>query len=78
MVNRKTEFERRQFTTAFGVPTWVVSLEDLIISKIIWIQEYQSDRQMDDIKNLSRNEKADKAYIVLWCKNLGLNTLKLI
>ncbi len=27
---RETEFERRQFTTAFGFPMWVVSLEDLI------------------------------------------------
>jgi predicted nucleotidyltransferase component of viral defense system len=75
---RGKEFDRRQFTTAFGFPMWVVSLEDLILSKIIWIQEYQSERQMEDIKNLLRNDKADMAYIQEWCQKLGLNTFNLL
>lgn len=75
---RETEFERRQFTLAFGFPMWVVSLEDLVLSKVIWIQEYQSERQMEDIKNLLRNDKADMVYIKSWCHQLGLNTFNLI
>jgi hypothetical protein len=75
---REKEFERRQFTTMFGFPMWVVSLEDLILSKIIWIQEYQSERQIEDIKNLLRNDKADMAYIQVWCQKLTLNTFNLI
>jgi hypothetical protein len=75
---RETEFERRQFTTTFGFPMWVVSLEDLILSKIIWIQEYQSERQIEDVKNLLRNDKADMAYIQVWCQKLSLNTFNLI
>jgi hypothetical protein len=75
---RETEFERRQHTTAFGFPMWVVSLEDLILSKIIWIQDYQSERQMEDIKNLLRNDKADMVYIQHWCKKMDLNKFKLL
>jgi predicted nucleotidyltransferase component of viral defense system len=75
---REMEFERRQFTTAFGFPMWVVSLEDLILSKIIWIQEYQSERQMEDVKNLLRNDKADMTYIKVWCQKMDLNTFNLI
>lgn len=75
---REKEFERRQFTTTFGFPMWVVSLEDLILSKIIWIQEYQSERQIEDVKNLLRNDKADMAYIQVWCQKLSLNTFNLI
>jgi hypothetical protein len=75
---REQEFERRQFTTTFGFPMWVVSLEDLILSKIIWIQEYQSERQIEDVKNLLRNDKADMAYIQVWCRKLSLNTFNLI
>jgi hypothetical protein len=75
---REYEFQRRIRTSAFGFPTWIVSIEDLIISKIIWIQDYQSDRQMDDIRNLLLNEKADRHYIINWCKNLNLETYNLI
>jgi Nucleotidyl transferase AbiEii toxin, Type IV TA system len=75
---RITEFERRQFTTKFGFPMWVVSLEDLILSKIIWIQDYQSERQMEDIRNLLRNDKAEMDYIRSWCQRLALNTFSLI
>ena len=75
---RETEFQRRQLTTAFGFPMWVVSVEDLIISKIIWIQEYQSDRQIDDIRNLLLNENADKIYIKSWCNKLQLETYNLV
>jgi hypothetical protein len=75
---REHEFGRRIQTMAFGFPTWVVSIEDLILSKIIWIQDYQSDRQIDDIKNLLLNEQADKNYIIDWCEKLDLKTYNLI
>jgi Nucleotidyltransferase of unknown function (DUF6036) len=75
---REHEFARRIKTLAFGFPTWIVSIEDLIISKIIWIQDYQSDRQMDDIRNLLLNEQADREYINKWVKILELQTYNLL
>ena len=43
------EFSRRRKMTLDGVELWVVSLEDLIIAKVKWIQDFQSDRQINDI-----------------------------
>ena len=76
-VYRQTEFDRRIKTNVFGFDIWLVSLEDLIISKIIWIQELQSDRQISDIENLLTNEDADKTYIRDWCQKLHLETFNI-
>ncbi len=75
---RQLEFSRRMLTNAYGFDVWIVSIEDLIISKIAWIQELQSDRQIDDIKNLLLNPIADKTYIQDWCQNLDFNTFNLL
>jgi hypothetical protein len=75
---RQLEFSRRTITNAYGFDVWIVSIEDLIISKIAWIQELQSDRQIDDIKNLLQNPIADRDYIRQWCQSLDFNTFNLI
>lgn len=75
---RSMEFERRVRTNVLGVDVWLVSVEDLILSKLIWIQDLQSDRQMDDIQNLIADENLDKEYLQLWTKKLKLNTFNLL
>ena len=60
---RRLEFERRIRTNVYGFDVWLVSLEDLIISKLIWIQELQSERQISDIQSLLENDTVDLAYI---------------
>ena len=44
------EFERKCRTNAYGFDIWIVFIEDLIISKLNWIQVLQSDTQIRDIK----------------------------
>ena len=56
----------------------VVSPEDLLLSKIIWIQEIQSGVQMEDIKLLSEVEGLDWNYINNWIKELKLKTFNLL
>ncbi|MDZ4844619.1 MAG: hypothetical protein SH857_03615 [Chitinophagales bacterium] len=73
---RAAEFSRRKRSTVFGFETWLVTPEDLIISKLVWIQELYSDRQMDDIKNLLKNPDVDTEYIKHWCGMLGINTFQ--
>ncbi len=75
---RKLEFERKQFTELFGHKVWVVSVDDLIISKLIWIQEVQSGRQVEDIQALLTNQNIDLKYIRKWINELGLTTFDLI
>ena len=62
----------------FGKTIYVVSPEDLIISKLIWIQDLQSAVQMEDIKNLVLSDNLDWAYIDFWVGKLRLNSFNLL
>lgn len=71
---RKTEFDRRQKVDFIGMPIYVVSVEDLLLSKLIWIQELQSALQIQDIESLLQLETIDREYVSFWIKELNLNT----
>ena len=75
---RQTEFTRRISMEFFGKTIYVVSPEDLVISKLIWIQDIQSAVQMEDIKNLAATENLDWNYINLWVDRLNLNSFNLL
>jgi hypothetical protein len=62
----------------FDKTIYVVSPEDLLISKLIWIQDFQSPQQMEDIKNLTAIEQLDWPYITKWINKLNLRTFDLI
>jgi hypothetical protein len=62
----------------FGKTIYVVSAEDLLISKLIWIQDIQSAIQMEDIKNLALVPSLDWNYIHSWISTLKLNTFNLL
>ena len=74
---RQEEFSRRQKVTYIGKTIYVVSPEDLLISKLIWIQDYQSSLQIEDIKSLVIIEGLDWDYISKWIKQLKLRTFNL-
>jgi hypothetical protein len=75
---RQQEFSRRVPMEFYGKTIYVVSPEDLILSKLIWIQNYQSPIQIEDIKNLLLSDNLDRSYIEEWVKNLNLNTFDLL
>ncbi len=72
------EFKRRKKEKIEDIEVWMVSPEDLVISKLEWIQELESDKQMTDIRNLLSTPEIDKEYILYWCKKLHLNTFDLL
>jgi hypothetical protein len=72
---RQTEFGRRRQIEFQSMKIFVVSAEDLLLSKIIWIQELQSNMQMEDIKVLGELNGFDWNYVHYWIKTLNLNTL---
>ncbi|MFN2439801.1 MAG: DUF6036 family nucleotidyltransferase [Chitinophagaceae bacterium] len=74
---RQTEFERRIKIDFEGIPIYIVSVEDLLLSKLIWIQQLQSPIQTQDIKNLAIVENLDWEYIRTWLNTLKLNTFGL-
>ncbi len=75
---RQTEFKRRIKGDFFGLPFYFVTVEDLLISKLIWIQEIQSNIQIEDITSLKALENLDWSYINSWTERLKLNTFGLI
>ena len=75
---RLTEFGRKKRDNSYGFDAWVVSLEDLIISKLDWIQQLKSEKQILDVENLLTNEDVDLEYVKEWCRKLKLKTYGLI
>jgi len=74
---RELEFSGRRRAQIADFEVWIVSPEDLVISKIEWIQQYQSEKQIKDIENLLKIADIDKIYISDWCKKLNLNTFNI-
>jgi hypothetical protein len=75
---RVEEFNRRKKVDFFDKSIYVVSPEDLLLSKLIWIQDFQSVQQMEDIKNLAAIEQLDWPYITGWITKLNLESFNLL
>ncbi|MFI5187743.1 MAG: hypothetical protein ACHQF0_13510 [Chitinophagales bacterium] len=75
---RQTEFERRRQIDFQDMKIFVASPEDILLSKIIWIQQLQSNIQMEDIRVLQEFSALDWIYIQHWIKALNLNTFGLL
>lgn len=73
----KIKFERKQRLIVFDIEAWVISAEDLILSKLEWMQESESFMQKNDIIALKEEALIDMQYILLWIKKLGLKTFGL-
>lgn len=68
------EFTRRQLHHIQGNPIWVVSKEDLILSKLAWAKESLSEKQLSDVRNLLSTE-CDHEYLQTWAKHLQLTDI---
>lgn len=75
---RQTEFNRRVEVDFEGMPIWMATAEDLLLSKLIWIQDFQSNLQKEDIKNLAAVESLDRDYVFQWINKMNLNTFGLL
>jgi hypothetical protein len=71
---RLAEFSRRQRIKIENFQTWIVSKEDLILSKLFWAKDSRSELQLRDVKNLV-STGCDRAYIAQWTDVLGLSKL---
>jgi hypothetical protein len=71
---RQIEFARRRPVAIAGTRTWIVSCEDLILSKLVWALESDSELQRRDVRQLLV-EAVDLDYIREWAPRLGVATL---
>jgi len=65
-------FERRERTDYYGKEIWIISKEDLILSKLLWAKDSLSEMQFRDIKNLMR-AGFDENYTEGWIEKLGIS-----
>jgi hypothetical protein len=75
---RQEEFARRKQIHFLDMKIYIVTPEDLLLSKLIWIQKLQSSLQMDDIRSLWKIKELDVTYIQAWVNQLKLNTFGLL
>jgi hypothetical protein len=71
---RRTEFERRQRISILDFITFIVSKEDLMLSKLSWAKDSHSEIQLSDVKNLLATGY-DAIYLQRWTRELGLDSL---
>jgi len=73
---RREEFARRRAVSIAGQQVFIVSPEDLILSKLDWAKESRSQMQLTDVRNLLNSvQRLDTAYLTRWADRLGLSSL---
>ena len=71
---RQEEFGRRQRVSLGDFHTWIVSREDLILSKLYWAKESRSEMQLGDVRNLLVPD-TDVVYLRSHAPELGVEEL---
>src|SRR5690349_9863461 len=71
---RQQEFARRRLVTLGDFETWIVSREDLILSKLYWARDSKSELQLRDIENLLTVD-CDMPYLYSCAEELGVKPL---
>lgn len=59
---RQEEFARRRRVSFGDFETWIVSREDLILSKLFWAKDSESEMQLRDVRNLLTGD-VDMEYL---------------
>jgi hypothetical protein len=73
---RLEEFRRRRTVRIEDVSVSIVTAEDLILSKLVWMKDSRSETQRRDVQNvLDSVSDLDRAYIEAWADELGVLAL---
>ena len=71
---RILEFSRRRHVEMGTIGTWIVSREDLILSKLVWAHGARSELQLRDVGQLLSGP-VDDDYLRTWAPLLGVESL---
>lgn len=73
---RQLEFKRQREIDIDGFSIYVVSPEDLILSKLCWVKDSESEVQERDVRDIIRSVEAlDWPYLEKWAKELNISNL---
>jgi hypothetical protein len=71
---RLLEFSRRRHVHLGAIETWIVTREDLILSKLVWARDTVSELQLRDVRQLLSGA-VDTDYLQKWAAVLGVDSL---
>ena len=71
----REEFQRRQKANIMGLDAWVVSPEDVILSKLEWAKNSKSSQQFQDSLGVAtvQYDHLDRDYLHKWAKELQVD-----
>lgn len=71
------KFRRKHFVSIDDIKIPFISAEDLILTKLLWCKEVESERHMRDCVGVFKvqGDKLDQEYIRTWAKKLGVEKL---
>jgi hypothetical protein len=73
---RQVEFARRRKVRVDSTDIWIVSPEDLVLSKLWWAKDSHSERQLADVTNIMNHvPDLNREYLQKWVQGLGLSSL---
>lgn len=69
-----SEFDRRTRGRLLGQEASLVSVEDLVLAKLAWAAQLDSERQLRDVAGMinAAGSSLDRAYVSAWAQRLGL------
>lgn len=68
---QNSAFQRRERSDYFGQDIWIITCEDLILSKLLWSRDTSSATQFRDISNLLA-ANFDEGYVEEWIDVLNV------
>jgi len=71
---RQEEFARRRQINLGDFEMWIVSREDLVLSKLVWANDSKSEMQLNDVRNLLSAD-CDMGYLRSRAKIVGVEEL---
>lgn len=71
------QFDRRRQVALFGRAVWMLAPEDVILAKLLWYRQSESETQMRDCMTVWRVQKdaLDQDYLRRWAAQLNLTEL---
>jgi hypothetical protein len=73
---QQAAFSRRKKVLIEQSPIWIISPEDLVISKLLWAKESHSEMQLRDVRNLIGTvDNLELEYIENWIRELDLEQI---
>lgn len=72
--SEKTKFARRKKVSLFGASAYIISAEDMVLTKLEWFKRSKNTKHLDDVVGIIKVQagKLNKAYIMGVLEKLGI------